>query len=259
MGGRDMTGQVVVTIVEAADGALKQVRYRRMAPCVPCSGRGAPPDGEIKTCTDCGGTGQVSTVRRTLLGSFQSTQPCPRCGATGTIAEPECASCGGTGRIEKTETVDVRVPGGSHDGEMIRVPGMGEAGMRGASPGDLLVTVRIKQHEYLHREGDDLHCRANVPMTLAALGGELVVPGLRGDVTVEIAAGTQNGGTAVARGDGMPKGYGIGAGDLVVHVNIVVPKKLTKAQRKLLEELSESLGDRREPSKLDRIREWLGV
>jgi molecular chaperone DnaJ len=113
-------------------------------------------------------------------------------------------------------------------------------------------------HEFLHREGDDLHARANVAMTIAALGGELTVPGLHGDVTVRVPSGTQNGVTLVAKGEGMPR-RGSGSGDLIVHANIVVPKRLSKEQRRLLEELSESLGDHRDSSTLDRIRDWLGM
>jgi molecular chaperone DnaJ len=256
--GRDMAAQVVVTLLEAADGVTTQVRYTRTAPCEECGGSGAGPGGEAKTCPDCAGSGQVSTTRRTILGSFQSVHPCPRCGATGTIVDPPCQACGGAGRADRSETVDATVPAGIQDGARLRVPQMGEAGLRGAASGDLIVTVRIQPHEYLHREGDDLHARANVPMTLAAVGGELKVPGLRGDVVVKVPSGTQNGHTLVARGEGMPR-RGSGTGDLVVHANIVVPKRLSKEQRKLLEELSESLGDRREPSTLERLRDWLGI
>ena len=135
---------------------------------------------------------------------------------------------------------------------------MGEAGLRGAASGDLIVTVRVLPHEFLHREGDDLHARANVPMTIAALGGDLTVPGLRGDVTVHVPGGTQNGQTITAKGEGMPR-RGSGTGDLIVHANVVVPKKLNKEQRRLLEELADSFGDHHGASTLDRIRDWLGM
>jgi molecular chaperone DnaJ len=256
--GRDMGAQVVVTLLEAADGVTKQVRYSRTAPCSECGGTGAAPGGTAKTCPDCGGSGQVATTRRTILGSFQSVHPCVRCGATGTTVDPPCSVCNGAGRADRGETVDVAIPAGIQDGARIAVSDMGEAGLRGAASGDLIVTVRVQQHEYLHREGDDLHARANVPMTLAAIGGELTVAGLRGDVVVKVPAATQNGHTLVVKGEGMPR-RGSGTGDLVVHANIVVPKRLNKEQRKLLEELSESLGDHREPSTLERLRDWLGI
>ena len=196
--------------------------------------------------------------RRTFLGTFQSVAPCERCGATGTVIEPPCPACGGQGRAQARESVTVEVPPGVHDGQTIRVAGKGEAGLRGADSGALIVTVRIRPHEYLHRDGDDLHARASVLMTVAALGGEVEVAGLTGPVVVKVPAGAQNNDTLVARGSGMPRQRG-GAGDLVVHVNVVVPKKLSKAQRKLLEELAESFGERRSHSTLERVRDWLGM
>lgn len=256
--GRDMAAQVAITLLEAADGTVKQVRYPRAAPCGTCGGSGAAPGGELRTCSTCQGAGQVATVRRTMLGSFQSLHPCQTCGATGSIVDPPCPVCGGQGRVERGESVEVTIPPGIEDGTRLRVPSMGEAGLRGAAPGDLIVGVRVLPHEFLHREGDALHARANVPMTIAALGGDLTVPGLHGDVTVRVPAGTQNGTTVVVKGEGMPR-RGSGTGDLVVHTNVVVPKRLSKEQRRLLEELSESLGDHRESSTLDRIRDWLGM
>lgn len=256
--GRDMSAQVVITLEEAAAGVTKQVRYSREATCATCGGSGAAEGGSAKTCPTCSGTGQVVTARRTMLGTFQSVHPCERCGATGTIVDPPCPTCGGDGRAAVQEEVSFDIPAGVADGQRIRVPGKGEAGLRGAAGGDLIVTVRVKPHEYLHREGDDLHARANVPMTVAALGGEIEVPGLFGPVPVKIAAAAANGDTVVARGAGMPNARG-GHGDLVVHVNVVVPRKLTKEQRKLLQELADSMGDTTSHSPLDRVRDWLGM
>ena len=255
--GRDMAAQVTVTLLEAADGATKEVRYTRSGTCGTCNGSGAAPGGSVVTCPDCGGAGQVRHARRTILGTFESIGPCQRCGTTGSTVDPPCTTCGGDGRANAAEAVPVSVPPGVLHGARIRVPGKGEAGFRGAATGDLYVSVRVQPHEYLHRDGDDLHCRANVAMTLAALGGELSVPGLRGPVSVKVHAGAQNGDTAVAKGAGMPRSHGASDGDLVVHMNVVVPRRLNKQQRELLEQLSESLGDRREPSTLDRIRDWL--
>jgi molecular chaperone DnaJ len=256
--GRDMAAQVSVTLLEAADGAVKPVRYTRTATCETCEGSGAAAGGQVKTCPTCQGSGSVATIRRTMLGSFQSLHPCETCGATGSIVDPPCPACGGQGRRASTESVDVSIPAGVVDGTRLRVSGMGEAGLRGASTGDLIVGVRVLPHEFLHREGDDLHARANVPMTVAAIGGDITVAGLHGDVTVRVPSGTQNDATLIAKGEGMPR-RGSGSGDLIVHANVVVPKRLNKEQRRLLEELSESLGDHRGASKLDRIRDWLGM
>jgi molecular chaperone DnaJ len=256
--GRDMAAQAVITLEEAAGGVSKQISYGRVAPCEQCSGSGAAEGGSASTCPDCNGAGQVVGSRRTFLGTFQSVAPCDRCGATGTVIEPPCPACGGQGRVQARESVTVQIPAGVRDGQTLRVPNRGEAGLRGAASGDLVVTVRVKPHEYLHREGDDLHARASIPMTVAALGGEIEIPGLTGPVSVKVSSGAQNNDTLVAKGAGMPRMRG-GHGDLVVHVNVVVPTKLSKAQRKLLDELSDSLGERRQHSTLERVRDWLGM
>jgi molecular chaperone DnaJ len=254
--GHDMSAQVVISLLESADGTTQELRYSRTAACSTCGGSGAAEGAQPSRCPECQGTGQVSTVRRTLLGSFQSVRTCRRCGGTGTVVEPPCPTCSGSGVQARVETVEVQIPPGVHDGQRLRVAGMGEAGLRGAPPGDLIVTVRVRPHEYLHVEGEDLHCRAGVPMTMAAIGGKITIEGLRGEVTVSVPSGTQNGDRLVARGAGLPRSRG-GTGDLIVHANIVVPEKLSRAQKKLLKELSESLGGTAVPSKLDRVRDWL--
>jgi molecular chaperone DnaJ len=256
--GRDMAAQVSVTLEEAASGTTKQIPYARLAPCATCAGSVAAEGGSVKTCPTCNGSGQTVSSRRTILGTFQSVAPCTTCGATGQVIDPPCHSCGGQGRTERRENVEVQIPVGVRDGQTVTVPGMGEAGLRGASTGDLRVTVRVKAHEFLHREGDDLHARAGVPMTIAALGGEIEVPGLNGPVKVTVPAGTQNEDTLLGRGAGMPKMRG-GHGDLIVHANIVVPRKLSKAERALLEQLSETLDAKKAHSPLERVRDWLGM
>ncbi len=248
----------VVTLREAAEGVDKDVSYTRLATCATCGGSGAGPGGSVQTCPVCHGSGQVATARRTFLGTFQSVAPCTRCDGTGTVVEPPCPTCGGQGRVQTRERVSVHVPAGVADGQRVVVSGKGEAGFRGAGGGDLIVTVRVQPHEFLHREGDDLHARAAVPMTVATLGGDISVPGLFGDVAVKVRAGSQTGETVVARGAGMPRQRG-GQGDLVVHLNVVVPKKLSRQQRKLLEEFAASMGESREATTLERVRDWLGM
>lgn len=255
--GRDMAAQVAVTLVEAADGVTRDVRYTRDATCRTCGGSGAAPGGHAETCPVCGGTGQKRTARRTFLGTFESMTPCDRCGATGTIVEPPCPTCGSTGRERMTDSVAVEIPAGIADGMAVRVPGAGEAGFRGASSGDLIVTVRVQPHEYLAREGDDLHCRAEVSLAQAALGATVMVPGLRGLVGVDVPAGAQFGDVVRVKGQGMPRLRG-GLGDLLVHVVVTVPRKLNKKQRELLRLLGESFGEKpAAPTPVQRIRDWL--
>lgn len=178
----------------------------------------------------------------------------------GTVADPPCPKCGGSGRERRGEAVSVEVPAGISDGMQIRMPGAGEAGLRGARPGDLIVGVHVEPHEFLAREGDDLHCRAEIPIPVAALGGIVVVPGLHGDVDVEVPAGAQYGDVLRVRGAGMPRLRNGHTGDLNVHLALNVPKKLTKRQRELLRELGETLGaETRGRTRLQRIRDWLGA
>lgn len=256
--GRDMSAQVVITLDEAASGVTKQVVYTRAAPCATCDGSGAAEGGTAATCPSCRGTGQVTSARRTFLGTFQSVAPCETCEATGTVIDPPCPSCGGQGRVQERESVEIEIPAGVYDGQTVSISGKGEAGLRGAHVGDLIVTVRVRQHEFLHREGDDLHAQAGVPMTVAALGGEIEVPVFGEKVAVKVPGGTQNGDTVTARGEGMPRQRG-GRGDLIVHANVVVPKRLSKAQRKLLADFADSMGDAHASSPLDRVRDWLGL
>jgi molecular chaperone DnaJ len=158
-----------------------------------------------------------------------------------------------------TDHVSVVIPAGVADGQTVRVPGVGEAGVRGARPGDLLVRVRVAEHEFLHREGDDLHVMAVLNIAQAALGATVTVPGIEGDETVDVPAGTQGGDVVRLRGRGMPTLRG-GRGDLHVHVRVEVPRKLDKRQRELLRELGETLGTGRgNRTPLERIKDWLGA
>lgn len=255
--GRDMTAQVAVTLLEAAKGVEKVIDLTRDAPCPTCHASGAAPGGTSKPCPDCNGTGQRRTQRRTILGVMESSTPCQRCGATGTIVDPPCPECGGSGRSRQREKVTVSIPAGIADGMRVRVPDMGEAGLRGAPAGDLLVEVSVLVHEYLHREGDDLHAMMPLDIVQASLGTTLNVPGLFGDEEVCVNAGVQNGDTVRVKGKGMPRLRG-GAGDLIVHLNVQVPRKLNKRQRELLGELAETFGSKTGTcTPLHKIKDWL--
>ncbi len=257
--GRDMRAQVIITLKEAATGVEKDMSVTRTGPCGTCNASGAAPGGTAKTCPQCGGTGQRRTQRRTILGVMESLAPCEACGATGSIVDPPCPTCAGEGRTRVTETVRVSVPAGIADGQGLRVTERGEAGVRGARAGDLLVTVRVKEHETLHREGDDLHAMAAINIAQASLGDTIKVAGLFGEEDIEIRAGVQNSENVRVKGKGMPRARG-GTGDLIVHLRVDVPKKLNKKQRELLREFGESLGTGKgAPTKLERLKDWLGA
>lgn len=257
--GRDMRVQITITLQEAATGVEKEVPVTRTGPCSTCNASGAAPGGTTKTCPQCGGTGQRRTQRRTILGVMESLAPCEACGATGSIVDPPCPTCAGEGRARVTENVRVGVPVGIADGQSLRVSERGEAGVRGARSGDLLVTVRVKEHDTLHRDGDDLHAMAAINIAQASLGDTIKVAGLFGDEEIEISAGVQSSENVRVRGKGMPRARG-GTGDLIVHLRVDVPKKLNKKQRELLREFGESLGTGKgAPTKLERLKDWLGA
>ena len=243
--GRDMSVGLRITLEEAASGTKKEIVYDRLAPCPDCDSTGLGEDGKEETCKECGGTGRVTTVQRTFLGDMQSVTTCQACAGSGKTIDNPCPECEGQGRIPDRQRVNVEVPAGIRDGQQLRVSGYGEAGMRGAASGDLLVTVRIIPHEFFERDGNDLHAALNVTMVQAALGTEMEVDGILEDetVTVRIPEGCQNGQIVRVKGSGMPKLRGKDRGDMYVHVNVDIPKKLTKRERELLEELAEEMGD----------------
>jgi molecular chaperone DnaJ len=245
--GRDLAAQIQVTLLEAADGVDKELAYTRDATCTVCDGTGSRGQGGASTCPDCGGSGQRVTNRQTFLGTMQTAVPCQRCGATGVVVQDPCPNCDGSGRTATRDTVTIPVPAGVSDGATVRLQGLGEAGVRGAHAGDLLVHIRIAPHATLHRQGDDLHVRVSVPMTRAVLGGPVTVPGLRGPEEVDIPAGSTTGDNFRVKGHGMPRASrrgmfsGPAAGDLFVHIDVAIPHKLTREQKKLMHQLEKSL------------------
>ncbi|HIW75242.1 MULTISPECIES: molecular chaperone DnaJ [Gordonibacter] len=243
--GRDMGVGLRVTLEEVASGAKKEIVYDRLAPCPDCDGSGLGEDGREITCPDCNGQGRVVTVQHTFLGDMQTATTCKTCGGTGRSVENPCPECEGQGRVPDRQRVTVEVPVGIRDSQQLRLSGFGEAGMQGAAPGDLIVTVRIQPHEFFERDGDHLHARANVSIVQAALGAEIEIDGIFEDekVQVRIPEGCQNEQVVRVKDYGMPKFRSDARGDLFVHVNVVVPKKLTKKQRELLEQLAEELGE----------------
>ncbi len=255
--GRDMGAHLGVTLQEAASGVVKEVDVTRDAPCEECEGSGTAEGGFVSTCPDCRGTGQKRVGRRTFLGVVETVTTCDRCAGSGSVVDNPCPACSGTGRARKTEQVSVDIPAGVVDGMTLRVGGMGEAGVRGAKPGDLLVTVRVAPHEFLHREGDDLHVRVGVTFSQAALGDEIEIDGIEGAEELRIPEGSQYGDVVRLRGRGMPRLRGAGRGDLVAHLHVEVPKRLSKRQRELLHELGETFGDPHKPSALHRLKDWL--
>lgn len=257
--GRDMGIGLRLTLEEVANGVKKEIVYDRLAPCPDCDGTGFGEGGREVTCPECNGQGRVVTVQHTFLGDMQSASTCPKCHGTGSSIENPCPECEGQGRVPDRQKVSVEVPAGIRDGQQLRVSGFGEAGMQGASSGDLIVTVRIQQHEFYERDGDDLHVQVKVPMVQAALGAEIEVDGIFDDeeVPVRIPEGAQNGQVIKCKGFGMPRLRSEVRGDMFVHVEVEIPKRLSKREREILEELAREMGeDVSEPrSPLQKLRD----
>jgi molecular chaperone DnaJ len=238
--GGDVAVQASVSLEEAARGAQVELSFEAVDTCEKCHGNGAEPGTPIEMCSRCGGAGALQAVSRTPFGQVVRTVECDVCHGDGKVAASPCDRCDGRGRTVGRRTLDVDIPAGIADGQRVRLSGRGHAGEHGGPPGDLYVLVHVRPDERFLRDGDDLVIVLDVPAPRAALGATLTVPTLlEGDAELEIAAGTQPGETLTLRGKGMPVLRRPGrAGDLKVVVNVVIPRKLDKRQRALLEELA---------------------
>ena len=243
--GRDMGVGLRITLEEVARGVEKEIVYDRLAPCSDCKGTGLGENGKVVTCPECGGKGRVVSVQRTFLGDMQTATTCKKCNGTGSSIENPCPECEGQGRVPDRQRVTVKVPAGIRDGQQLRVGGFGEAGIQGAQAGDLIVTCRVQPHEFFERDGDDLHGRANISFIQAILGAEIEIDGIMPDekVQVRIPAGCQNEQVVRVKGFGMPRLKSDIRGSMYVHVNVVIPEKITKKQRELLEKLADEMGE----------------
>jgi molecular chaperone DnaJ len=242
--GADVVVGAAIDLAQAARGDTVEVSYEAEVRCEHCHGNGAEPGTPIVTCPRCQGSGQLQAVSRTAFGQLVRTALCDVCGGDGRVPEQPCEVCSGAGHVHETRTLGVQIPAGIADGQRIRLSGRGHAGERGGPNGDLYVVVRVREDERFVRDQEDLHTVIDIPAPLAALGTTVQVPSLEGDLPVEVPAGTQPGETITLRSRGLPP-LGRGrTGDLHVHVNVVIPRRLSREQRDLLERLADSLDDR---------------
>lgn len=239
--GSDLRYDLEITLEDAFAGISKTIEYRRNITCSHCKGSGTKPGTQPKTCTHCRGRGQVISSQ----GFFSMSQTCPKCHGSGQIIENPCPHCNGRGVEGDHTQVKVKIPAGVHNGSKLRFQGLGEAGPAGS--GDLYVVIFIQEHSIFQRDGDNLLIHQSLPFTLAALGGEIQISTLQGNANLKIPAGTQPNTIFKMKNYGMPQlnPHSIASkyGDLLVHVSIEVPKKLTKEQRIKLEAFSEALGE----------------
>jgi molecular chaperone DnaJ len=235
--GADLRYDLEISFEESAKGAETSIQIPRQETCEACSGSGAAPGSSPTSCPQCKGQGQV----RYQQGFFTVARTCPQCRGAGKIISKPCGECRGAGRISRDRKITVKIPAGIATGQQLRLIGEGEAGAAGGPAGHLYVVVHVHEHPFFRRDGINLFCEIPVNFTTVALGGEILVPTLDGNETVKVPEGTQTGTTLRLKGKGMPDVNGRGRGDLFATVQVQTPRKLTRDQRKLLEELARAL------------------
>ncbi|MGE0040164.1 MAG: molecular chaperone DnaJ [Vicinamibacterales bacterium] len=255
--GADLRYDLEISFEQSATGAEDHIQIPRHETCTTCTGSGAAPGTSPSACPQCRGTGQL----RYQQGFFTVARTCGQCRGAGRVITKPCETCRGAGVTEQMRTLTVRIPKGIATGQRLRLQGEGEAGRAGGPAGDLYVVVHVQEHDFFHRDGNDLACVIPLNFTTLALGGEIKVPGL-GDTreALKIPEGTPTGTVFRLRGKGMPDVSGRGQGDLLVTVQAITPKKLTKEQRQLLEQLAEVLPPQRfEPAPREAHEEGRGL
>ncbi|MBI5037191.1 MAG: molecular chaperone DnaJ [Candidatus Kerfeldbacteria bacterium] len=237
--GQDIQTTLTLTFREAVFGTEEVVELYKQVVCDHCQGNGAEPGAKIETCSTCGGRGQVEQVQQTILGAFRTAAVCSSCQGEGKKASKQCKQCGGDGRVRASEKIKVKIPAGIQEGESIRVSGKGEAGGRGAHPGDLYITMRVEPDPVFERKDDDILSTLEISFSQAALGDKVPVETLDGEVILKIPAGTQSGKVFRLGDKGVPHLRSRGRGDQLVTVQVVTPTKLSRKQKQLLEELAQ--------------------
>jgi molecular chaperone DnaJ len=241
--GGDEQVELHLTFEEAVFGKKTQIKVRRYEVCEQCKGSGAAPGKGPVTCSTCGGRGQV----RYQQGFFSIARTCPTCHGAGRAITDPCTKCKGETRVMRERVVDVSVPAGVEDGTKIRYQEMGDAGVGGGPSGNLYVVLHVKPHAFFEREGRDLFCTVPISFTQASLGAEITIPTLEGEHKLKVPDGTQTGTVLRLRGKGVPSLKGGGKGDLHIQLRVETPRKLTKRQRELLEELGSTFAHENKP------------
>ena len=250
--GADLRYNMEITLEQAARGTETKIRVPTMESCEACHGSGAKQGTSPSTCPTCNGHGQV----RMQQGFFSIQQTCPKCHGSGKFVSNPCGKCSGSGRIKQHKTLSVKIPAGVDDGDRIRLSGEGEAGVNGGPSGDLYVVVNLLAHSVFQRDHNDLHCEMPISFTTAALGGELEVPTIDGYAKIKVPAETQSGKIFRLRGKGIKGIRSHVHGDLLCHLVVETPVKLTARQKELLHEL-ETLNQEDSSRHSPRTRSWM--
>lgn len=238
--GSNLRVKVKLNLGEIVNGVEKKIRVKKYVPCESCNGTGAK-DGDSKTtCSTCHGSGQVTRVTNTFLGQMQTSSTCPTCHGEGQVIQEKCQACFGEGIVKTEEVIKINIPAGVAEGMQVKMSGKGNAARRGGMNGDLLVIIQEEPHPDLTRDGTDLIYNLHLSIPQAALGDTVEIPTVDGKVKIKIDSGTQPGRILRLRGKGIPEVNGYGRGDLLVHINVWIPKTLDKEEQKMFEKMQQS-------------------
>ena len=236
--GRDLEMEMGIPLEAVLNGEVKEISLEKEIVCSRCQGKGAEPGASVNECFSCRGTGEVQQIRKTIFGSFTRVATCPECGGEGYRPAKPCNVCKGEGRIKGDDRIKVSIPAGVDTNQVIKIEGRGEAGRKGGRPGDLYIRISVKKHHIFKRKGDDLYVSSPISFSQASLGGEVEVSSLEGKaILLRVPEGVESGKVLRISGKGIPHFSGFGRGDLYIELVIKTPKKLTKRQKELMEEL----------------------
>lgn len=250
--GSNLRVKVKLTLEDIANGTKKKIKVNKYIPCSTCGGTGAKSGSSFNTCSTCRGSGQVTRVTNTFLGQMQTATTCPDCGGEGKTIASKCNACSGNGIVQGEEVISIDIPAGVEDGMQLSVSGKGNAAARGGVPGDLILVIEEIEHPDLKREGQHLLYDHFISIADAALGTSIEIPTIDGKAKIKIDPGTQPGKVLRLRGKGLPSVNYHGHGDLLVNINVWIPKSLTKEEKATLEKLSLSPNFRPHPTEKDK-------
>ncbi|WP_029453431.1 molecular chaperone DnaJ [Clostridium algidicarnis] len=247
--GEDLEYRMNLTFEEAVFGVEKEIKILRSESCESCNSTGAKTGTSKTTCDKCRGSGQVKTQRNTPLGSFVSSSTCDKCGGTGSIIKDPCNICHGTGKTKKERKISINIPAGVDDGNVMPLRGQGDHGVNGGPPGDLYINIRVAKHSTFVRKGFDIYMDSHISMVKAALGIDIKVPTVDGDVVYTVPAGTQPGTMFRLKGKGVPKINSHLRGDQYINVIVDIPKHMDEKQKDILRSFAEASGESMEDEK----------
>ena len=249
--GSNLRIKVKLTLEEIDQGVEKKIKVSKFVPCKSCGGSGAR-GNSFETCSHCHGSGVITEIRRSVFGQMQTQSACPYCGGQGRIIKDKCHDCHGDGIVKSDEVITIKIPAGVSDGMQLSMRGQGNAGPHGGVAGDLIIQVEEQPHDLFERQESNLFYNAFITFGEAAMGGSIEIPTLGGKVRVKVEPGTPSGKVIRLRGKGLPDLNGYSRGDLLVSINVWVPKNLTKDEKNLLEELNKHPNFQPNPNKQEK-------